>query len=159
MQETRARKAARGKARGPSGSLLSRTATTRGSRGSRRMHFHHGPRCGCFCATGEGAVQGIHSSSRSRLMRSRRLGGHGRGPDQAVQADQLTNSVRYATGIVVKMCPSGQEDGAVEPQDDQLVELRISASSWNFYGWAFLLWLLGVVLAAFYWGLETVVLI
>jgi hypothetical protein len=46
-----------------------------------------------------------------------------------------------------------------DPRGQRPTELRIKAPGWNFYGWTFLIWLLGVVLAVFYWGLEAVVLV
>jgi hypothetical protein len=48
---------------------------------------------------------------------------------------------------------------AVDPQVDRPVELRIKAPGWKLYGWVFQLWLIGVVVAAFYWGLEALVLV
>lgn len=62
----------------------------------------------------------------------------------------------------MRQYPGAGEDGekgsAVASQDDQPVELRIKAPGWHFYGGTFLLWLLGVALAAFYWGAEALVL-
>jgi hypothetical protein len=46
----------------------------------------------------------------------------------------------------------------VASHDDQPAELRIRGPGWHFYGGTFVLWLLGVALAAFYWGAEALVL-
>ena len=42
---------------------------------------------------------------------------------------------------------------------DQPAELNIRRPGWRFYGETFLLWLLGIAVAAYYWGAEVLVLV
>jgi hypothetical protein len=47
-----------------------------------------------------------------------------------------------------------------DPHHERPAELRFKSPGWNFYGGTvLLLWIVGVVLATFYWGLEALVLI